>query len=122
MESSQELVAEAVWSGSAAQGEASGEEKPRRCLSRRGCKRRARGSEGERAGLGQGGAQRPELGLHGQLQDGEEKPHKCSGCGKSFKRRSCLIVHQRTHSGSEGEKPTLGQGQSSELGVHEELQ
>ncbi|NXF28167.1 ZN567 protein, partial [Rhodinocichla rosea] len=70
----------------------------------------------------QGGAQRPELGLHGQLQDGEEKPHKCSGCGKSFKRRSCLIVHQRTHSGSEGEKPTLGQGQSSELGLHEELQ
>ncbi|NXE71577.1 ZN180 protein, partial [Calcarius ornatus] len=60
-----------------------------------------------------------------QLQGEEEKPNECSECRKSFKRRSCLIVHQRTHTGqqvgAEGEKPTLEQGQSSELEVHEQL-
>uniref|UniRef100_A0A8C5JJX6 C2H2-type domain-containing protein n=1 Tax=Junco hyemalis TaxID=40217 RepID=A0A8C5JJX6_JUNHY len=40
---------------------------------------------------------------------GGEKPHTCSECGKSFRLRSCLIIHQRIHTGgqlrSEGEKP-----------------
>ncbi|XP_041346359.1 zinc finger protein 879-like, partial [Pyrgilauda ruficollis] len=81
----QNLVAEAVWSGSTAQ-EPSGEEKPRRCRTRRGCKRRWRGSEGERASLGREGGRRwsqsSELGLQEQLHDGE-KPHTCVECGKN---------------------------------------
>ncbi|NWT21945.1 ZNF2 protein, partial [Cardinalis cardinalis] len=67
-----------------------------------------------------------ELGLQEQLQDGEEKPHKCPECGKSFTKRSHLTEHLKNHMGqlvgSEGEKPTLDQGQSSELGLHEQLQ
>ncbi|NXQ67551.1 ZN180 protein, partial [Quiscalus mexicanus] len=67
-------------------------------------------SEGEKPPLGGEGAQNLELGLREQLQDGQEKkPHKCSECGKSFKRRSCLVVHQRSHTGSEGEKLNLDQ-------------
>ncbi|NXG97141.1 ZN845 protein, partial [Loxia leucoptera] len=68
-----------------------------------------------------------ELGIQEQLQGGE-KPLKCSECGKTFKRRSGLVVHQKSHTGqelrSEGEKPTQSQGggQRSELGVREQLQ
>ncbi|NWY35291.1 ZNF17 protein, partial [Pheucticus melanocephalus] len=61
-----------------------------------------------------------------QLQAGQEKPHKCSECGKSFMLSAHLVEHLKNHMGQqvgcEGEKPTLDQGQSSELGLHEQLQ
>ncbi|NXP59917.1 ZN180 protein, partial [Chloropsis cyanopogon] len=63
---------------------------------RTGCKRRSRGSEGERPTLGQGGAWSSKLGLHEQLHDGE-KPHKCLECGKNFSKCSYLINHWRIH-------------------------
>ncbi|NWT95131.1 ZN860 protein, partial [Urocynchramus pylzowi] len=43
-----------------------------------------------------------ELGVHEQLHD--EKSHNCSECGKSFRQRSYLICHWRTHT---GERPYM---------------
>ncbi|XP_063029980.1 zinc finger protein 70-like [Melospiza melodia melodia] len=93
----QNLVAEAVLSGSMVQ-EANGEEKPWRCCTRRGCKCSWRGSEGERASLGREGGWRWSQSSELVLHDGE-KPHTCMKCGKSFRWSSELIQHQRIHTG-----------------------
>ncbi|NXT04611.1 ZN773 protein, partial [Prunella fulvescens] len=37
-----------------------------------------------------------DLGVHEQLQDGEQ-PHKCSECGKSFSHKCSLIRHWIVH-------------------------
>uniref|UniRef100_A0A8D2QBU8 C2H2-type domain-containing protein n=1 Tax=Zonotrichia albicollis TaxID=44394 RepID=A0A8D2QBU8_ZONAL len=95
----QNLVDEAVLSSSTAQ-ESNGEEKPRRSLTRRGCKRRSQGSKEERLTLGLGGGWSSELGVHEQLQDGEN-PHQCSKCGKSFRWRLELICHRRIDTGEQ---------------------
>uniref|UniRef100_A0A8C3QKL5 C2H2-type domain-containing protein n=1 Tax=Cyanoderma ruficeps TaxID=181631 RepID=A0A8C3QKL5_9PASS len=91
----QNLVEEAVLSGSSAQ-ESNGEEKPQRSHTTRDCEHRSQGSEEERPTVGWGGAWNSELGVREQLPDGES-PYKCSECEKSFNRRSHLTVHQRSH-------------------------
>ncbi|NXA71224.1 ZFP1 protein, partial [Mohoua ochrocephala] len=48
---------------------------------------------------GREGGRSSELGLREQLPHGEEKPHECSKCGKSFGKRFQLIGHMRIHGG-----------------------
>ncbi|XP_063276979.1 zinc finger protein 568-like [Prinia subflava] len=87
----QNLMEQGILSGSTAQ-ESSKEEKPRTCRTRTGCKRKSRASDEERSTLARGGGGISELEAPEQPQ-GEEKPHKCSKCGKSFRWRSELIHH-----------------------------
>uniref|UniRef100_A0A8D2QG27 C2H2-type domain-containing protein n=1 Tax=Zonotrichia albicollis TaxID=44394 RepID=A0A8D2QG27_ZONAL len=73
---------------------------PRRCRTRRGCKRSWWGSGGERARLGREGGRRWSQSSELVLHDGE-KPHTCVECGKSFRWSCHLIRHQRTHTGEQ---------------------
>uniref|UniRef100_A0A8C9NKT6 C2H2-type domain-containing protein n=2 Tax=Serinus canaria TaxID=9135 RepID=A0A8C9NKT6_SERCA len=91
----QNLVEEAIWSGSKGQ-ESNREEKPMESPTRKGSKPSPGCSEEQRPL--HCFFQKSTLVVHEQLDAGE-KPYMCLECGKSFSHTSHLFIHHQVHTG-----------------------
>ncbi|RMB88415.1 hypothetical protein DUI87_35215 [Hirundo rustica rustica] len=97
----QNLVEEAILSGSTVQ-ESNGKEKPQRSCKRRASKPIPGFLEMGRPSLcredGQSFSQSSHLIQNQMIQTGDW-PYKCGECGKGFKHNSTLVTHRRIHTG-----------------------